>query len=144
MLDIAEDEWEGGDHDEGFIKKKEIRLLIKKLSPLVSKKELERIDKDIMMDKYGGFSYGLDEKVYAVLVKAFDKNRIAEVEYFSPAREELTQRGISIYYLSRRYIIAYCHKREGIRKFRADRFVSAKLGKKKYTIPADFDKKEYL
>lgn len=144
MLGIAEDEWEQEDYNSVFIRRKEIKPLIKKLKALVPKEELEKIDKEIMMNKYGGFSYGPDEKVYAVLGKAFDKKRIAEVEYFSPAREEVTHRRISIYYLSRRYIIAYCHKRKDIRKFRADRFISAKLMNKTYKIPKSFDRKEYL
>ncbi|MFX1536600.1 MAG: helix-turn-helix transcriptional regulator [Promethearchaeota archaeon] len=144
MLGIAENEWEQEDYGVRFVKRKEIKPLIKKLGTLVPKEEIEKIDKEIMRNKYGGFSYGPDEQVYAVLKKAFDKKRIVEVEYYSPSREEVTQRRISIFYLSRRYIIAYCHKREDIRKFRADRFISAKLMKERYTIPVDFDKKEYL
>ncbi len=144
MLSITENDWEQEDYDVGFVKRKEIKPLIKKLGILVPKEEIEKIDKEIMRNKYGGFGYGPDEQVYAILKKAFDKKRIAEVEYFSPAREEVTQRRISIHYLSRRYIIAYCHKREDIRKFRADRFISAKLNDEKYTIPKTFDKNEYM
>jgi predicted DNA-binding transcriptional regulator YafY len=143
-LNLAEDEWEQEDHDTGYLKRKEIKSLIRKLRPSIPKKEQEKIDREILMSKYSGFSHGPDERVYAVLANAFGKKRIAEVEYFSPASEEVTQRSISIYYLSRRYIIAYCHMRDDIRKFRADRFIKAKLGKEKYTIPVNFDKKEYL
>jgi len=144
MLGIVENEWEQEDYNIGPVKRKEIKSLIKKLKTLVPEEEIEKIDKEIMRNKYGSFSHGPDEQVYAVLKKAFDKKSIAEVEYFSPTREEVTQRRISIYYLSRRYIIAYCHKRDDIRKFRADRFVNAKLRKERYTIPVDFDKKDYL
>ena len=144
MLDIAEDEWEQEDYDEGYIKRKEIKPLIRKFKALVPREDVEKIEKEIIVRKYGGFGHGHDEQVYAALANAFDKKRIVEVEYFSPAREEVTQRSISIYYLSRRYIIAYCHMRDDIRKFRADRFIKAKMSKDNYTIPVNFDKKEYL
>ena len=144
MLGYPEEVWEQEHYDDELVNRKEIELLIDKLKGNIPPEELKRIDKEIMMEKYGGFSRGPDEHVYTVLESAYKKKRIAGVEYFSPSREEVTQRKIAIYYLSRRYIIAYCHKRKDIRKFRADRFISAKLNDEKYTIPKTFDKNEYM
>ena len=145
MLGYPEEVWEQEHYDDDeLVNRKEIDLLINKLKDNIPQEELKRIDKEMMMEKYGGFSHGPDERVYTVLESAYKKKRIAGVEYFSPSREEVTQRNITIYYLSRRYIIAYCHKRKEIRKFRADRFISAKLNDEKYSIPKDFDKNDYI
>lgn len=144
LLGYPQEEWELDYYDESFISRKEIKSLIRKLSESISKKELIKVDKEIMMRKYGGFSRGPDERVYAILEEAFDEEVAVDVEYFSPSREEVTKRKIDIYYLSRKYIVAYCYKREDIRKFRTDRFISAKLTDEEYTIPKNFNKKEYV
>ncbi len=145
MLGYPEEVWEQEHYDDDeLVNRKEIELLIDKLKGNIPPEELERIDKETMMEKYGGFSRSPDKRVYTVLEGAYKKKRIAGVEYFSPSREKVTQRKIAIYYLSRKYIIAYCHKRKKIRKFRADRFISAKLNDEKYTIPKTFDKKEHI
>lgn len=97
-----------------------------------------------MVRKYGGFTREPDEQVYARLEKAFKGGKRASVEYFSPSKGDVTHREVDTYYLSRRYIVAFCHKKNTIRKFRADRFISAKITDKIYKIPSNFNKKEYL
>jgi len=144
MLSYPEEEWELDYYDERLIDRKEIKQLIRQLKASLAKEDVKEAEKEVLVRKYAGFSRGADERVYRTLGKAFKGRRTAKVEYFSPSQEEITQREIDIYYLSRRYIVAYCHLRRDIRKFRADRFVSAKMTEERYAIPADFNKKEYL
>jgi len=144
LIGYPDEEWELDYYEKQLIDRKEIRSLTKKLKAHLAKEEVIEVDKEITARKYGGFSRGPDERVYRTLEKAFEGRRTAKIDFFSPGQENITQREIDIYYLSRRYIVAYCHLRRAIRKFRADRFVTAKITDERYTIPADFNKKEHL
>jgi predicted DNA-binding transcriptional regulator YafY len=144
LISYPEEDWELEYNDHRLKNKKKFKPLIKKIRASIPERDAEEIDKEILLMRYGGYSHGPDEHVYAALEKAFEKRKTANVEYFSPSRKEITHREVNIYYLSRRYIIAFCHMRGEIRKFRTDRFISAKPTDRKYGIPKSFDKNEYL
>jgi predicted DNA-binding transcriptional regulator YafY len=144
LVENPEEDWEMEYHDEPLVDRKALKSLIRKVRGLLPEDAVKDSDKKIMMRKYSGFSRGPDEKVYARLEKAFKGRKRASVEYFSPSEGDVTRREIDVYYLSRRYIVAFCHKRNAIRKFRADRFISAKLTDAGYKIPESFDKKDHL
>ncbi len=144
LISYPEEDWELEYYDSRLINRKTLKPLIKKLRAAIPESDAKEIDREILLRKYGGFSRDPDEHVYAVLEKALRKRKTAKVEYFSPSRVEITHREVDIYYLSRRYIIAFCHMRGEIRKFRADRFISAKPTDEYYEIPEDFDKNEHL
>ncbi|MEM4308568.1 MAG: WYL domain-containing protein [Thermoplasmata archaeon] len=135
--DDEEEEWEDEEEPERT-------SIIKKLKKLLPEKEIKQIEKYILRIKYGGFYRGVNERTFAKLEEAFEKKRTVKVEYYSTTEDNITEREIDIYYLSRKYIIGYCHLRKEIRKFRADRFIRVEITRKKYEVPDGFDKKEWL
>ncbi len=123
------------------IKRKIISSILKKVGQQLPRKE--EIDKEFLRKKYHPFNNEIDEKVYRILEKAFEQLKTVEIEYFNMESAECKKRKIDIYYKSRRYTIAYCHLRNGIRKFRTSRIVSAKLTNDNYNIPREFNKNNY-
>ena len=85
------------------------------------------------------------QTVDEVLRKAFDKHKILEIEYSSPANNAGQRhcRKIDIYNFDLGRVIAYCHLRGTMRTFNIRRILSAKLTENKYEIPADFSPQEY-
>ena len=85
-----------------------------------------------------------------VLVKDRDNFRTnpfletVEIGYFDMKSAEVKTREINVYYKSRKYVIAYCHLRKDMRKFRTSRIVEANILKKTYEVPKDFDKNRFL
>ena len=123
---------------------KELRRLSKKLRAMIPEEDAEEMGRKMMMHRYGGFSDGPDEMVCSIMPRAPKKRLTLASDYFSPDREELTRREVGIYCLSRGYVTAFCRLRGEMRKSRVDRFVTAKVTKKRYSVPADLDRKEYL
>lgn len=83
-----------------------------------------------------------------LLEQAFAEHRSLEIEYFSMAREEFTLRRIDPYGLrpdgDLLWVVAYCHLREDMRVFRADRIKEAKLTEHGFVPPAEFSLDEYF
>lgn len=131
------------DNYEELVDKKVLQAILKKLEKNLQTEEKDNIDKEFLRKKYSSFNNEIDERVYAVLEKAFSNLKTVEMKYFNMESAEFSKRKIDIYYKSRRYIIGYCHLRNGIRKFRTSRVASAELTKNKYQTPEDFDKKAY-
>ena len=138
------EEWELNHFDERLIDRKGIRRILEKLRRSLPERDAKEVDRKVLLRKYSIFGSEVDEKVYLELEKAFNNKNRVEIEYFSPERAEGVRRKIDIYYKSRRYIIAFCHLRGAIRKFRTGRIMSARSTKEKYSIPKDFDKKKFL
>lgn len=128
---------------ESPIKKKIISSILKKIGENLPNEEKEQINKEFLRRKYHTFNNQIDEKVYAIIEKAFDQLKTTEIKYFNMESADFTDRKLDIYYKSRRYIIGYCHLRKDIRKFRTHKIASAKLTNNNYKIPEDFDKNNY-
>lgn len=135
--------WELDYYEHGIIDRKAVKRILKKLKVLLPSQIIKNVDKDILIRKYT-WSSEVDERVYSKLESAFNDKKTVEIGYFSVDTAETSKRKIDIYYKNRRYTIGFCHLRNSIRKFRTSRIVSAAVTKEKYTIPEDFDKKEYL
>ena len=133
------EEWELNHFDERLIDRKGIGRILEKIRRSLPEREAKEVDKKVLLRKYSIFGSEVDEKVYLELEKAFNNKNRVEIEYFSPERAEGVRR-----YKSRRYIIAFCHLRGAIRKFRTSRIMSARSTSEKYSIPEDFDKKKFL
>jgi len=144
QLGYPAEEWELDHFDERLIDRRGIGQILGKLRKSLPEKDVKEVDKKVLLRKYSVFGSEVDEDVYSELEKAFNNRNRVEIEYFSMEKAEGVGRKIDIYYKSRRYIIAFCHLRKAIRKFRTSRIMSAKLTKEKYTIPKDFDKKKFL
>jgi len=138
------EEWELDHFDERLIKRKGLKRILRKLRKSLPEEEARGIDKKVLLRRYSVFSNEIDETVYSKLESAFESRNTVEIEYFSTERAEVTKREIDIYYKSRRYVIAFCHLRGAIRKFRMSRIISARPTKKEYEIPEGFDKKQFL
>lgn len=84
----------------------------------------------------------LTEGIGDTVKTAFEHRLTLEIEYDSArARLDdgpLATRFIDIYNISKGYIEAYCHLRQGVRVFRADRILDARLTPSKYEIPGGF------
>jgi predicted DNA-binding transcriptional regulator YafY len=125
------------------IKGKIIKSILSKISSNLPEEQKEEIDKDFLRKKYSLFNGEIDEKIYAVIEKAFNQLKTIEITYFNMESAEFNKRELEVYYKSRRYVIGYCHLRKEIRKFRTSKIASAKLTKANYKIPEGFDKNKY-
>lgn len=137
-------EWELDHFDERLIERKGLKRILNKLRKSLPEEEAREIDKKVLLRRYSVFSNEIDEAVYSKLERAFENRNTVEIEYFSTEKAESTRREIDIYYKSRRYVIAFCHLRGAMRKFRTSRIISARPTEKKYEVPEDFDKKQFL
>jgi len=144
QLSYPNEEWEMDYYEKRLIDKRGIKRILEKLRRLLPEKDVKEIDKRILLRKYSTFSNVIDEEAYSKIEKAFNNKNRVEIEYFSMKNAEKIKRKIDIYYKSRKYVIAFCHLRNAIRKFRTSRIVSVRLTKEKYSIPEWFDKKEFL
>lgn len=141
----SDDDYHDGYYDEYTtpVESKVLNSILKKTGDNLTKHEKEEIDKDFLRKKYHTFNNSINERVYAVIEKAFSKLKSVEIEYFNMGSAEFSKRKIDVYYKSMRYTIGYCHLRKEIRKFRTSRIASAKMTKDSYKIPSDFNKKDY-
>lgn len=144
QLTQPDEDWELDYYEERLIGKKDIGDILSKLKLLLSEEERKIIDRMVLTRKYSTFANEIDEKVYLKIEKTFASRNTVEIKYFSLEKGEPIKRKIDIYYKSRRYVITFCHLRNSIRKFRTSRIVSAKITNKKYSIPENFDKNEFL
>ncbi len=108
------------------------------------KEGYSEIKKDILRRKYDTFNNSVNASVYSKLVKALGDKKRVEIDYFNMDSGEARKRAIDIYYMNSKYLVAYCHLRKDMRKFRVSRVVKAKLLDNSYTVPPSFDKNEYL
>jgi predicted DNA-binding transcriptional regulator YafY len=138
------EEWELDHFDEKLVDKKGIKPVLSKLRKSLPEQDAKEIDKQVLLRRYSVFGSEVDEAVYSKLENAFEKRNTVEIEYFSIEKAEAIKRKIDIYYKSRRYVIAFCHLRNTVRKFRTSRIISARLTGEKYSIPEDFDKRKFL
>lgn len=136
--------WELDHFDERLIDRRGIGRILGKLRELLPERDVKEVDKKVLLRKYSVFGSEVDENVYLELETAFNNRDRVEIEYFSMEKAKGVRRKIDIYYKSRRYIIAFCHLRRAIRKFRTSRIMSARPTKEKYSIPEGFDKKKFL
>ncbi|MCX6741731.1 MAG: WYL domain-containing protein [Candidatus Pacearchaeota archaeon] len=143
MVQNPSESWEMDYYDEPLIDRKPLKSILKKVEKSLPKNKKEEILKSFLRRKYSTFNNEIDEKVYSILEKAFMQLKTVEIKYFNTESAEFSKRKIDIYYKSRKHIIAYCHLRKSIRKFRTSRIAYAKLTDEKYKIPDDFDKNKY-
>jgi predicted DNA-binding transcriptional regulator YafY len=86
----------------------------------------------------------VDESSFSKLNKAFARKRRMDVKYLSSRRKHFTNRQMDIYYLNRKYVIAFDDLSGEVRKFRTGRFVDVKILNVEYEVPRNFDENAYL
>jgi len=143
LIENPSESWEIDYYEKPLVDRKPLLIILKKIEKMLPKKEREGIIKDFLRRKYSTFNNEIDEKVYAVIEKAFDKLKTVEIGYFDMESAEIKKRLLDVYYKSRKYTIGYCHLRKAIRKFRTSKIAYAKITDKNYTIPDEFDKNDY-
>jgi len=143
LIENPSESWEKDYYEKPLVDRKPIFTILKKIEEMLPKKERDEIIKNFLRRKYSTFNNEIDEKVYAVIEKAFDKLKTVEISYFDMESAEVKKRLLDIYYKSRKYTIGYCHLKNAIRKFRTSRIVYARIIDKNYIIPNDFNKKDY-
>lgn len=136
--------WEMDHYDEPIADKKGLKQILRKIEALLPKGDAEESKKTILRRRYDSFNNKINESVYRKIESAFENNNTLEIGYFDMESAESMPRLIDVYYKSRKYVVAYCHLRKAIRKFRTSRLTSAKITEKNYTIPANFNKNRYL
>ncbi len=91
--------------------------------------------------------YGKYRKLIEAITHSLLERRRMKITYWTPSREEETERTIEPYRLwyvnGALYMVAYCHVRKGVRTFLIDRVREWELTEKHYEIPEDFDFEEY-
>ena len=136
--------WEMDHYDEPIADKKGLKQILRKIEALLPEEDAEESKKTVLRRRYDSFNNEINESVYRKIESAFENNNTLKIGYFDMESAEVTPRLIDVYYKSRRYVIAYCHLRKAIRKFRTSRIVSAKATGKNYKIPENFNKNLYL
>lgn len=137
------EDWELDYHDERIADMEGLGKILKKLEGLLPREEFERINKNVLRRKYDTFNNEIDEGIYGKIERGFSERRTVEIGYFGMNSARVIKRKIDIYHKTRKYVIAYCHLRNAIRKFRTSRIASASLTAKTYAIPEGFDKGSY-
>ena len=143
LIENPSESWEMDYYEEPLVDRKPLLAILKKIEEMLPEKERDEIIKDFLRRKYSTFNNEIDEKAYAVIEKAFDRLKTAEIGYFDMESAEVKKRLLDIYYKSRKYTIGYCHLKNAIRKFRTSRIAYAKITGKSYAIPGDFNKNDY-
>ena len=143
VISNPSEEWELDYYDEPIASTDGLKPILKKIEKLLPKGEAERIRKNVLRRRYDTFNNEIDGNVYEKIERAFGERKTLEIGYFSMGSAEITKRKIDVYHKTMKYVIAYCHLRSAIRKFRTSRIVSAKLTNQKYTIPEGFNKNNY-
>lgn len=144
LLVNTQEEWEENYYEEKLLDRKGLKQILKKLKFSTSKGFINQAEKEVLVRKYDTFSDIIDENVERNVTKAFNDRLTLEMEYFSMERAEFNKRKVDIYAKNSKYIVGYCHSRDDIRKFRISRIGKAKITPNKYTIPINFNKKDYL
>ena len=138
------EQWEMDHYDEPLADKKGLKQILRKIESLLPAEDAKESKKTILRRRYDSFNNEINESVYRKIESAFDGRNTLEIGYFDMESAGVIPRQVDVYYKSRKYVIAYCHLRKAIRKFRTSRITSAKLTEKNYTIPAEFNKNKYL
>lgn len=136
--------WEMDHYDEPIADKKGLKQILRKIEALLPQEDAEESKKTVLRRRYDPFNNEINESVYRKIESAFENNKTLEIGYFDMESAEVIPRLIDVYYKSRRYVVAYCHLRKAIRKFRTSRIVAAKTTEKNYKIPNDFNKNRHL
>ena len=88
------------------------------------------------------------EAVFRVVLEGCLRQRRLSFNYQSPAREEKSLRKVDPYhlfnYMGTWHLIGHCHLRETIRDFALGRITEAKILDENFSIPSDFDVKDYF
>lgn len=83
----------------------------------------------------------VDTKIRANVDQALRESRQLDLTYYTPSRDETTQRVIDpmrlVFFEGNGYLEAWCHRTEEVRMFRLDRMISAELLPNPAAAPAD-------
>ena len=137
------EDWELDHYDAPLAYKKGIKPILKKIEEILPKEDSEESNKTILRRKYDSFINEINESVYRKIEEAFNDLKTIQIGYFDMGSAAVKERQIDVYHKTRKYVIAYCHLRKAMRKFRTSRIVSARPTSKGYKIPKDFDKSKY-
>jgi predicted DNA-binding transcriptional regulator YafY len=89
-----------------------------------------------------------DARCFAALLKAVQKAKQLELEYWSASRDMISTRVVDPYHLAsiggEWYLIGYCHLREGVRMFVPRRIKKLRETGERFARPADFKIADYL
>lgn len=144
LLANPEEDWELDHYGERLLNRKGIKDILTKIAKQLPERKIKDLNEIILRRKYSTFRNKIDEGIYELLQKAFESKKQVEIKYFSMGRGTGIRRIIDIYHLTSKYIIAFCHLRKAMRKFRVSRVMDAKLMKQKYKIPLNFNKNEFM
>jgi len=117
------EDWELDHYDEKIADRKRLKPILKKIEKLLPKEESEETSKTVLRRRYDTFNNDINESVYNKIENAFNNKKTVEIRYFDISAAETRKRQIDVYHKTRKYVIAYCHLRKAIRKFRTSRIV---------------------
>lgn len=88
------------------------------------------------------------EGIRGRLVEAARERRRCEIHYLKVGAPAPESRTLDPYVLlaasGKWYLVAYCHRSEDIRVFRADRVVGVEVGEERFSVPDGFDPAAYV
>ncbi len=109
---------------------------------------LSRLDQSISARTPGFKDYSRYRETIEVLREAIARRRTVEIAYHSSGRDEMTSQRVDPYHLWYQfgglYLAAYCHNKQAILPFAAERIEEITPCRETFERPADFSLEAYL
>lgn len=131
----------------------EVRLKLRSVLPDTVKEYIDRLHERTVLSPYNEVqvqrqSSSEEEGLWFELSEAVARQRRVKVTYYTPSRDEETDRMLDplglVYYADHWNLIGFDHLRDDLRNFRLDRIRKLKSLFETFDIPDGFDLKEHL
>ena len=126
----------------------EISTILQKITNVLNKHMVtgSQID-DLFSFQLVGYS-PVPESVFKAVLEACLKKKRLKFTYYSPARDEKSERTVDPYhlfdYMGTWHLIAYCHMRQSVRDFALGRITDVTILKETFNKPPDFNMKDFF
>ena len=126
----------------------EISSILQKITNVLNRHMVtgDQVD-DVFSFQLVGYS-PVPESVFKDVLEACFKKKQLKFTYYSPARDEKSERTVDPYhlfdYMGTWHLIAYCHLRESVRDFALGRITDVTILKESFKKPPDFHIKDFF
>jgi predicted DNA-binding transcriptional regulator YafY len=112
------------------------------------RQEVARAQQSLVVGELARLDYRPWELTIHILRQCIGERRRVRLLYRSPSRQENTERALDPYALTFQwglwYLVGFCHLRGELRTFRVDRIQEAVPLEDRFSLPADFQLRDYL
>lgn len=102
---------------------------------------------DSSISVVGEYRTAIDPQIWQVVANSLQHSKILSISYKKPGDKEVSKREVEPYHIvsfqGEWYLIAFCHNRKSILTFAISRIIKATLQQKTFTVPNDFDYRQF-